>query len=187
VFVYQTAPAAFPTALRPTIDIPDAIDIASFGGNTPVARTFADQLDNLFATLFAKAPAGPQTIQVATYYTISLNSALPDVGKLPMPISFLPPTPMQPKLAALHATASTQDVLTQQEVIAALRAGVYAWCSAFGPQAGGDLVFNLTVMTSLQGEGLPPMPLLVLEQLTLHYKDWSDHPALLTAESEAAE
>lgn len=187
-FVYQTAPVAFPTALRPTIDIPDAIDVASFGGNTPVARTFADQLDNLFATLFAKAPAGPQTIQVATYYTISLNSALPDVGKLPIPISFLPPTAMQPKLAAaLHATASAQEVLTQQQVIAALRAGVYAWCSAFGPQAGGDLVFNLTIMTSLQGEGLPPMPLLVLEQLTLHYKDWSDHPALLSAQSEAAE
>jgi LysM repeat protein len=187
-FVYQTAPVAFPTALRPTIDIPDAIDIASFGGNTPVARTFADQLDNLFATLFAKAPAGPQTIQVATYYSISLNSALSDVGKLPIPISFLPPTAMQPKLAAeLQAAALDQEVLTQEQVIAALRAGVYAWCSAFGPQAGGDLVFNLTIMTSLQGEGLPPMPLLVLEQLTLHYNDWSDHPALLASQAEAAE
>jgi hypothetical protein len=174
--------------LRPTIDIPDEIDIASFGGNTPVARTFADQLDNLFATLFAKAPAGPQTIQVAAYYTISLNSGLPDVGTLPIPILFLPPTAMQPKLAtALHAAALEQEVLTQQQVIAALRAGVYAWCSAFAPQAGGDLVFNLTIMTSLQGEGLPPMPLLVLEQLTLHYKDWSDHPALIAGQSEAAE
>jgi len=176
-FVYQTAPVAFPTALRPTIDIPDQISIALFGGGAPVKRTFADQLDNLFTTLFAKAPAGPQTIQVATSYTIALNSGLPIAGTLPVPISFLPPTAMQPKLAALHAMSSGRDVVTQDQLIAALRAGVYAWWGAYQPQPGGDLLFDLTIMTSMQGAGLPPMPLLVLENLALHYDDWSDHPA----------
>lgn len=175
-FVYKTAPVAFPTALRPTIDIPDAIDVASFGGNTRVPRTFAQQLANLFTTLFAKAPAGPQTIQVACAYAISLNSALPTVGTLSVPISFLPPTAMQPELAALHATSSVQGVLTQQQLIGALRAGVYAWWNAYNPQPGGSLIFNLTIMSSTQGAGLPPMPLLILEQLTLNYSDWSDHP-----------
>jgi LysM repeat protein len=175
-FVYQTASVAFPAALRPTIDIPDAIDVASFGGNTPVARTFADQLTNLFTILFAKAPAGPQTIQVSTAYAILLNSSLPIVGTLPVPISFLPPTAMQPDQAALHATSSTQGVLIQQQLIEVLRNGIYAWWNAYNPKPNGTLIFNLTIMTSTQGAGLPPMPLLVLEQLTLDYSHWSDHP-----------
>ncbi|MET3132788.1 LysM repeat protein [Oxalobacteraceae bacterium GrIS 1.11] len=179
-FVYQTAPVAFPTALRPTITIPNAIDVASFGGNTPVPRSFASQLTNLFSILFAQAPAGPQTIQVATAYAITLNNALPTVGTLPVPISFLPPTAIQPELAALHPTSSAQGVLTQQQLIAALRAGVYAWWNAYNPQPGGSLIFNLTIMTSTQGASLPPMPLLVLEKLTLNFVDWSDHPLLPT-------
>jgi hypothetical protein len=77
--------------------------------------------------------------------------------------------------------------MTQDALIAALRAGVYAWCNAHQPQAGGDLVFNLTVMTGLQSANLSPMPLLVLEALTLHYADWTDHPALLGPRAEAAE
>jgi hypothetical protein len=186
-FVYQTATVAFPTPLRPTIDVADQIAVASFGGDDPVARTFAGQLDNLLTVLFAKAPAGPQTIQVAISYTIALNGALTTVGVLPMPVLFLPPTAFQPKTAAalLHAGADT--VLSQDQLIAELRAGVYAWANTYGPPAGGDLLFSLTVMSSLNGDGQPPMPLLILEDLALEYQYWSDHPPLASALAPAAE
>lgn len=76
----------------------------------------------------------------------------------------------------MHATSSAQGVLTQQQLIAVLRDGIYAWWNAYNPEPNGTLIFNLTIMTSTQGAGLPPMPLLVLEQLTLDYSHWSDHP-----------
>ncbi|HEX9366247.1 MAG TPA: hypothetical protein VF921_06455, partial [Vicinamibacterales bacterium] len=176
-FVYQTAPTAFPTALRPTVDVPDPLDIAAFGG-APVTRTFADQLDHMLTTLFARAPAGPQTVQVAISYTISLNNALPDVGNLATPILLLPPTAFQPAAAASLRGGARDTVLTQAGLIATLRTGVYAWFAAYGPPPGGDLVFDMTVMTSMQGPELPPMPLLDLEKLTLHYENWSDPPAV---------
>ncbi len=188
VFVYKTATVAFPSALRPTIDVPNAIDIASFGGNSPVARAFADQLANLFGVLFANAPAGPQTIQLSVGYTIAFNSDFPDAATLPLPILFLPPTKFQPMTAEIAATPAFEDEpMTQDALIAALRAGVYAWCDTRQPPAGGDLQFNLTVMTSLQSAELSPMPLLVLEKLTLHYADWTDHPNLAPQRAEAAE
>jgi hypothetical protein len=78
-------------------------------------------------------------------------------------------------------------VLTQDQLIAELRAGVYAWADAYGPPAGGDLLFALTVMSSLNGDGQPPMPLLILENLALEYQYWSDHPPLASAFLRAAE
>jgi phage tail protein X len=166
-FIYQTDPVAFATALRPTLDVTDEIDIASIGSAKPVKRTLTEQLDNLFSQLFANAPAGSQTVQFTAFYRVTLNSNLSEVSALALPIYFLPPTPFLP-------SGTSATVLTQAQLVALLNSGVVTWFDHNGPAPKGDLLFNLTVMGSAFGAN--PMPLLILENLVLHYNDWKNPP-----------
>jgi len=86
---------------------------------------------------------------------------------LEVPLQFVPRVML--KLPDQLSVAPGLDT-ARQEI------GVYAWWDANRPQPGGSLVFAVTIMTSTQGSGLSPMPLLVLDQLTLNYSDWGDHP-----------
>ena len=160
-FVYRTAPAAFPTPLRPTVTVADPLDMAAIGGTGPVPRTLRGQWENLLATLFATAPEGPQLVQVSATYAIALNPALPAAATPSTPVLFLPPLACDPATTDLPAVVS---------------AGVLAWFDATHPTPGGPLRFTFTVLTSSPGRDVPPSPLLVLDRLELAWRDWTDHP-----------
>ncbi len=179
-FVLRTATVDFTAAVRPLVRIAEPVDLASVGGDAPVARPLGAQLDNLLSVLFAHAPAAAQTVQVAAVYVVGVDGAPPGVT-VSLPVFLMPPMPFQPKRAASTGVPGPAvDACTQDEFVAGMQNTVRGWFTTQQPQTGGDLVFTLTAFNGSAGAD-PSAPLLVLDALTLRHADWSDRPAVVQA------
>ncbi len=175
-FVLRTATVDFASAVRPMVHIAEPVDLASVGGNAPVARPLGAQLDNLLSVLFAHAPPAAQTLQVTAVYVFGIDGAPPDI-EASLPVFVMSPTSFQPKRAASAGVPPPAgDTRTQDELVSGMRDAVHGWFTTQSPQPGGDLVFTLTVFNG-SANTAPSAPLLVLDALTLRYADWSDRPA----------
>jgi hypothetical protein len=174
-FVYQTSPVSFATPLRPTLTVMEEIDIAAISTGSPVRRLLVAQLGALFDALFAKAPNGPQQVQLAISYSVSPNPVLEPVQ---LPVAFLPPIAFTPSVGQ----GEVGDPISQVQLIQTICDAINVWYTVNAPQLGGALRFDMKVMAR-QSAGFvdtPTSPLLELANLVLHFGDWADPPGQVT-------
>jgi LysM repeat protein len=174
-FVYQTSPVSFATPLRPTLTVMEEIDIAAISTGSPVPRSLVAQLGALFDALFAKAPSGPQQVQLAISYSVSPN---PKLEPVQLPVAFLPPIAFMPSVGQ----RAEGDPISQTQLTQKICDAINAWYKANAPQTGGELRFEMKVMArqSAELENTPTSPLLDLSNLVLHFADWADPPGQVT-------
>lgn len=170
-FVYQTSPVSFATPLRPTLTVMKEIDIAAISTGSPVCRPLVAQLGALFDALFAEAPNGPQQVQLAISFSISLNPLLEPVQ---LPVAFLPPIAFIPA----DAQQAEGEPISQAALLEKISAAINAWYAANVPQSRCALHFDMKVMArqSAGSVDTPTSPLLELANLVLHFADWADPP-----------
>ncbi len=177
-FWYTTGEIAFADPLYPTLDWQIEIDVAKIGSSTPVTRSLADQLQNMFVELLTNAPASGQQLQLECRYEYRVQSDLPPIS---VPVLFLPPMNFildnDGKIPAGGCPGNGQGNALCQVV-----GGIVAWFDANPPSpAQGRLVFDLAMFSHTP----PPSPLLRLRTLTLALADL-DPPLAASQETRRA-
>jgi hypothetical protein len=169
-FRYQTQPVYFASPQYPTNRYTTPpIEVAAIGDTTPQLRTPQDHLAALFAALFAKAPAGEQTLLLECRYAYDLSGA--GLGQIELPIYLLPPTQADPAVDLVIPTGGCPVDPTQGPLVCRLGKAIHGWWTAAQPStSGGVFLLRLTVLSQLTGQ-----PLIVLDglQLTESWIDWS--------------
>jgi hypothetical protein len=164
-FVYTTPQVSFENPLHPTLVNGDPVNLAAIfaaGENQPVRRTLQCQLSLLYEAVFANAGTDSVTLQVGLYYEYSINDAL---DRIRLPVYLMPPT------STAIREGGGGDKLA--DVIARQVQGWECWFKTYTPETkGGNLLFDLTVMSNLTQR---PMPILRLTGLYLPFEYITPH------------
>jgi LysM repeat protein len=169
-FVYQTPEVTFTAPCRPTIVQTSPISIGAIAPppDSHVAlapRSLSDNLTALFYTLIEGASATSASMQLTVSYQYP-------VAGLPVTLPIL----MQPALVVSWATGND----TVSTMVTDLTGAITSWFASVLPVGGGNLLFSLTVLTTLSQQAVPFVPLVRLTTLELALSDIAN-PALPVA------
>lgn len=155
-FVFTTGKVYFPSALHPTLDRDDELDIAGYGQRQ---ASLAEHLKSFFTALLGTGGVPTLRLQLETTYGYSLN---PNLSAVTLPLYLLPPT-------TVSVDGSASGVPTLDSVLDGLAASITAWFAAQPPNGtDGTLHFDLTIWSTLTSQ---PQPLLRLRNLYLALAD----------------
>jgi LysM repeat protein len=156
-FVYRTPTVSFSDPLLPTLTHPAQINLATINavdGNTPVNRSLACQLTELYQVLFKNSATSTVTLSLTAYYQYAPSTQVPPVR---LPVFLMPPTEVAVREGG--AGSSLADIVNEQA------SGCQNWFTAIDPsQFQGQWQFDLTIMSDLTAR---PMPILHLSGLYL--------------------
>ncbi|HUV70079.1 MAG TPA: hypothetical protein VMW15_10485, partial [Terracidiphilus sp.] len=156
-FVYRTPTVSFSDPLLPTLTNPAQINLATINavdGNTPVNRSLACQLTELYQVLFKNSATNTITLSLTAYYQYAPNTQVPPVR---LPVFLMPPTEVAVREGGTGS--SLADIINEQA------SGCQNWFASVDPSTLlAQLQFDLTIMSDLTAR---PMPILHLSGLYL--------------------
>jgi LysM repeat protein len=168
-FVYTTPLVQFASKYTPLLSVGEEIDVAALATGTPLARPLAEHLQTLFATFFAAAPAGTQTIALQVGYRYALTGEAQASIDLPIALipstSFVAPNDWAPKGCPNDPPIPTDPFTCR------LAGLIRDWVSANEPASKAQLTFNLSLFSSLNQTTLP---LVQVSDLVLARADITD-------------
>jgi hypothetical protein len=160
-FVYSTPMVRFANPLHPSIDSKAPINMSEIttpppADPVPISRSLFAHIEALFAALLVSNSQPTLTIQVEVAYAYPLNPLLEPI---------VLPVLMQAPLDVAIISQGTSGPLPLAEMTQNWATAVTRWFSTRTPPlAGGQLLFDLRIMSNLTEH---PMPLVQLEQLFL--------------------